>query len=255
MNSRLLSPARRLLAVIGLALLGGAEPVLAFSFSINPVSVTLSGKRASALINLTSQSPEPVRIQVTAYEWSESPDGTARLEPTEDLLVFPPIATLPAGGTRAIRVGAVAAVAATEKSYRLYIEELPPEESKPRPGEVKVRARFGVPVFLAPMSAQPELRLEGLGVEDGKVRLSIENTGNVHARLRRVVVRAADTAGGALFEKEVTGWYLLAGGARRYDVALDPAACRRSASVSVEILSDAGKLDGTLHDLAGGCGR
>jgi len=247
------SAARTLLAVIGLALLGGAETVLAGSFSINPVSLSLSGKRASSLLTLKSNGTEPVRVQITAYEWSEARDGTAKLEPTEDLLVFPPIATLAPGASRAIRIGTAAPQGIVEKSYRIYIEEMPPEESKPKPGEVRVLSRFGIPVFLAPIKPSPELKLETVGVTEGHVRLTIANAGNVHARLESVVIRALDASGAPLFTKEVKGWYLLAGGLRSYDVPLDPEACQRSASIAVEIIGPAGRLDGSANELVGAC--
>jgi fimbrial chaperone protein len=246
--------AARLLAAIGLALLGGAEPASAFDFSISPTSVSLSGKRPSALLTVKSQGTEAVSIQMTAYEWSEGPDGAAKLEPTEDLLVFPPIATLAPGGTRAIRIGAMVPRGEGEKSYRIYIEEMPNEDSKPKPGEVRVLSRFGIPVFVAPaLKGKPEVRLESVGVAGGKVRLSIGNAGNVHARLESVVIRALDASGSALFTREIKGWYLLAAGLRRYEVPLDAAACRAATSVAVEITSETGTVSGSTKDPPGGC--
>jgi fimbrial chaperone protein len=152
-------------------------------------------------------------------------------------------------------VGSTVPLGASEASYRIYVEELPPEESTPKPGEIRVLSRFGIPVFVLPLKSQPDLRLHGVEVGGGRVTVSLENHGNVHTRLKSVVMRAVDASGGLLLTRALNGWYVLAGGERRYEIPLDPDACRNASRVQVEILGDAGKLDGTAEELAGACGR
>ena len=108
--------------------------------------------------------------------------------------------------------------------------------------------RFSVPIFLAPATPRTELEVAEPKVEHGKVLLPVRNSGNVHARVLRVVV---DNAAG--FRREVPGWYSLAGTQRTYAVDLPPDICRKGGTLKVAVEGEGVRADRQLHVDAARC--
>jgi fimbrial chaperone protein len=115
-----------------------------------------------------------------------------------------------------------------------------------------VLSRFGIPVFVAPPKGAPDLRLQGVALDGGRVAISVENAGTVHTRLKSVLVRALDASGVELFTRELTGWYILAGGMRRYELALDPSTCQSASRIAVELVGEP-RLAGSTDTAPGSC--
>src|SRR3954469_13224162 len=103
-----------------------ARPAGAASFSVDPTLITLSPRASSTLLVVRNESPQPVRLQVSAVAWSQGLEGDMQVQPTEDLVFFPSLFTLEPGQDRKVRVGTTANFGAAEKSYRLFLEQLPP---------------------------------------------------------------------------------------------------------------------------------
>jgi len=96
------------------------------AFTVNPIRVVFSPDTHSALLLLHNRGTEALRFQLGVFAWDQSPNGEMQLTPGEDIVFFPSLLTLTPGGTRNVRVGPVTPFAATEKTYRIFIEELPP---------------------------------------------------------------------------------------------------------------------------------
>ena len=106
------------------ALLVGASASAA-TFSVNPTQIYLSGRTTSALLTLRNDSTETLRFQLSAFAWNQSATGEILLEPTQDVVFFPALLTLKQGEERRIRVGSTVSPGAIEKTYRIFVEELP----------------------------------------------------------------------------------------------------------------------------------
>ena len=201
----------------GLALCQAGQ-VEAARFSVNPTQVVLTPRVTSALLSLKNESNEPLRFQLSASAWDQSPTGEMILQDTEDVIFFPQLLTLGPGEERKVRVAVGDAAARVEKTYRLFVEELPSPEQPRTPGVVRVLTRMGIPVFVRPPTVQVRGELRDLAFAGGRVTFALGNSGNMHFVPEHLVLRALSAEGQPLGERQVDAWYILAGGVRRFSV-------------------------------------
>ncbi|HSD21072.1 MAG TPA: fimbria/pilus periplasmic chaperone, partial [Anaeromyxobacter sp.] len=185
---------------------------------ISPVNVELSANARTALMSLRNGGAAPARYQLRAYAWAQKPDGAMDLSPTRELVVFPPLLELAPGEARNVRLGTDAAPGAAERTWRVFIEELPRAATAEDAARVKVLTRIGVPVFLAPAAPVARGELVFLARDGARVRLALRNTGTVRLRPAAVSVALLAADGARVFEKALDPWYVLAGGERVYEV-------------------------------------
>jgi fimbrial chaperone protein len=228
----------------------------ASSFTVNPITVTLSGKDKSALLTLKSQTSEEIRFKVLVQEWQQSPQGEMQLKDTKDIVVYPGLLTLAPNEERKLRIGSTVAAGASERSYRVFVEELPPLRAPQttNKSEVKVLTKMGVPIFVQPAKPMAAGAVEGFALAKMKLAFTVRNTGNVHFLVQSVRVKAFDAKGAAVFEKDVEGWYVLAGGTRVWEVEIPKDVCAKSKAITVAVQSAEAKFDGRMEMPAAGCG-
>jgi fimbrial chaperone protein len=241
------------LLLVGLAL-GQAHRAGAAVFTINPTVVTLTPKASSALLSLKNDSDEPIRFQVTAYGWNQNAAGEMDLKPTEDVVFYPALFTLGPKQERKIRIGTTAAFGQTERNYRVFIEELPPTAQQAAQSGVRVLTRMGIPVFLQPAAPRASAALEDISRTKGVFSFVLRNTGNVHFVPERIHVKALDATGKVLLEKDLSGWYVLAGGLRNFVFEAKRPECEAVRSLVVEVKIGNNVLDGRLETPTGACG-
>lgn len=238
-----------LLLVSASMLCMGARPARASTFDISPISVTLSAKVPSAMLVVTNRGTEAVRFHVSAFAWDESPDGEMVLLPTSDIVFFPALLSLNAGEARKLRVGVNAAPGAGEKSYRIFVQELPPlaQKTDEPQNAVRVLTKMGVPVFVAGAGVKSVPALAGLQLQASALTFKVKNTGTAHFRPEKLVVTARDGSS-VVHREEVAGWYVLPSHVRTYVVNLPKAACAALKSIEVELESEKGSAKATLAD-------
>jgi fimbrial chaperone protein len=215
------------------------SPAQAGSFDISPVKVMLSAKAPSSTVVITNRSSQAVRLQVSLYTWEQSESGEPVLKPTQDVLFFPAMLALNPKEARNIRIGTKLKPTGSEKAYRLYIQELPsPTRSAGAdPSTVTMLTKLGVPVFVTPPSPKGQATLSSLAFERNKLVFRMGNAGNAHTRIKKLVLTAKNGAK-VVHTQELDGWYLLAGGSRRYAVELPPDICAATSFVEVALESD-----------------
>lgn len=245
------------LAGIFLGMLCAAGPARASAFRVTPVQVALSAKTTSTLLTLSNESSESLRFQVRVYAWNQSPNGEMELYPTEDIVLFPTLVTLAPGKDRKVRIGSATSFGASEKTYRVFFEELPPPEG-PReaaaPSQVRILTKMGIPIFLQPAKPRSAGAIDGLSLGTGHLRFLVRNDGNVHFVLRAVRIKGVGAAGDDVFAREVEGWYLLPGGTRVYDVVIPDEVCSQLKGVTVESETEYDTFKARLEMQAEGCG-
>jgi len=171
-------------AVFGLfVFLAGATVVNAGSIGVSPVRVTLSDKQKIGTITVRNGGTEPVPMQLEALNWSKE-EGEDVFTSTRELIVSPPIFTIPAGGSQLLRVGLRGAPdAKRELTYRIFLQELPPPPTPDFNG-AKMLMRVSLPVFVLPkVAANPLLRWQAVRTSDGSLKISLTNDGNAHIQI------------------------------------------------------------------------
>jgi fimbrial chaperone protein len=253
------APAWRSLGVIRAIVLGaglalGAPMALCAPVSVTPTSVTMSASKTSDLVSLTNQGDTPVRFQLTVSTWDQRPDGEMVLNPTEEVLLFPPLIQLAPRETKRVRLGIAGGGPPVEKSYRLTIQELPPQQ--PNSGEVQIQmlTKLSLPVFVQPSGGRPDPRIEGLALAGGILSFALTDGGNQHVLFRRIRLAGQDGAGQQSFEAATTGWYVLPGGRRDYRVELAAGDCRKSLRLILEAETEEKTVQAALPVTPGACG-
>ena len=171
-------------AVFGLfVFLVGATVVNAAAIGVSPVRVTLSDKQKIGTITLRNDGTDPVPMQLEALKWSKE-EGEDVFTSTRELIVNPPIFTIPAGGSQLLRVGLRGAPdAKRELAYSIFLQELPPPPSPDFNG-AKMLMRVSLPVFVLPkVAANPLLRWQAFRTSDGSLKISLTNDGNAHIQI------------------------------------------------------------------------
>lgn len=123
---------------------------------INPVVVELGGRQRAVAIRVTlsDKARAPMRLQADLLRWEQNLQGQAVTEPSDDLLVTPPIADLQPGATQVFRVAVRGARRSPDElSYRLILENV----GEPLAGttdasgvQINFRMRYDLPVLVAP---------------------------------------------------------------------------------------------------------
>lgn len=182
---------RRLILCLSLLLAGPAFAQA--GLSIAPVRLQIAPGSASTSFTVVNPSEESRLLQTRLKRWTRV-DGEDRYDDDETLIVTPPLFTLAAqGGSQVVRIGfPVAAVApAVEQAWRAFVEEVPDAAHPPKPGEVRLTLRFGLPLFVPP--ARPQRALDWRLVrEGGRLSLLAVNGGNVHARFDQLALLLPD---------------------------------------------------------------
>ena len=238
-------PGRVAAVIITLALLH-AGPAAGATFRVSPVQLSLTASSTSGLLTLSNESSETLRFQLTAFRWDEDERGQMQLLPTMDLAVFPTLLTLEPGKERKIRVGTATGSAPSEKTYRVFVEELPPaaEDAQPAAGtRIKVLTRMGIPIFLRPSRTESGAEINEARLANARLRFLVRNNGNVHFTLQTVRAVATSASGETVFDKQENGWYVLAGGIREYDWDLPARDCERVRSLRIEARTDNGVIE------------
>lgn len=134
--------------VLAAALAFLAEPLSAASLRVAPVGFHLTGGTATSTLHVRNEDRRPVTVQVRVFRWDERGGPTA-LAPTQDVVVSPPLATLPAGSENVIRIVRLKKEpAGRRETYRLIVDEVP--DRRPlASGQVQVVVRHSIPVVFS----------------------------------------------------------------------------------------------------------
>lgn len=236
------------LAVLCSAVLASA-PCHAGEFSVNPIRLELGTSVKSGVIAVKNEDKRKLNFQLQAMEWTQSADGKDQYADTPDLVFFPKILSIEPGQEGLIRVGTKTPVVATEKTYRLFIEELPGADQRPEgsAAQINVLIRFGAPVFVTPAKPQDSLDIESFHLSKGVVTIAAKNIGNRHQLVQGIDLKGTDSTGQEVFALTLADRYLLAGTAKSYTTLLSAAQCAKISSLALEFKTDkfstARKLD------------
>lgn len=200
---------QRWLLLAGAAFAGSVQ-----AMTISPVRVELSPAQRVVSVTISNPSDQAMNFQVETLAWSQ-PDGSNHYQPTEDLLVAPPIATIPPQGSQIFRVMLRRPLSGTvEPTYRLILEDVS-EVLNPKSGVVAFRFRHSLPVYVTPPGeAKAAPRWSRCTAAAGKGCVRLDNDGNRH------ILVSALTVAGQGWQQKVPGGVVLAGAWKQFNFDL-----------------------------------
>jgi fimbrial chaperone protein len=245
----------KLKMAFALGLVLGAGRAFSAGLNVSPVQVALTPEDPRALISLRNEGPAEARYQITAVTWGEDPEKGMVLAPTQDIVFFPALLTIGPGETKNVRIGTAAPFfGQIEKTYRVFVEELPAAEKPQAKPAVRVLTRVGIPVFVAPVKAVSSRRLSPLNIGAGKAVVDVQNGGTVHFRVESVRLEGRGAKGEKAFETQLAGWYVLAGGHKPYELEIPKDGCALARKLVVFVKADEQELQEELETPRGACG-
>jgi fimbrial chaperone protein len=185
---------------LGAALLafGASTPLFASaSLEISPVLIEIPAGGSVATVDVRNDDAQPAAVQVRLFHWSQS-NGEESLEPTQDVVASPPIATVAPHTKLNVRVIRVAKQAVSaEDSYRLVIDQLPQSDANGKT-VVAMLLRQVLPVFFSPANPAPaDVRWSIARGSRGYV-LKARNSGDRRLRIAKIALGGGVTMGGGL---------------------------------------------------------
>jgi fimbrial chaperone protein len=218
----------------------GSEPAIAGEFVVQPLRVDLNPTTRSSALSVRNESKERLSFQIQAVEWTQGVNGEDKYAETSELVVFPRLMTVEPDQHGVIRVGTRTPIVPTEKTYRIFIEELPSNIKQPTGQglQVSVLMRIGIPIFVGPAKPQDGLEVEALELQKGTVSLAARNTGNRHQVIRSIRLKGTDASGHEVYAMTLADRYLLTGASKGYITSIPADQCLRIAALAVEYETD-----------------
>lgn len=225
--------------LLSAAALAGAS---AFSgeFAVQPVRLDLGPSVRSGAIAVRNEGKEKLSFQIQAVAWSQDQSGKDQYQDTQDLIYFPRLLSVEPGEEGVIRIGARNTVLQVEKTYRVFIEELPGNLQQAEKGtaQVSVLMRFGAPVFMSPVKPQDSIVIGPILLSKGALTFSAHNTGNRHQVLGGIDVKGADATGSQVYATTLADRYLLAGATKSFSTNIAAEQCGRIKSIVIDVKTD-----------------
>ncbi len=92
---------------------------------VSPIRLDLGRDAKSGAVTVANDSDDRLQVQMKAYEWTQDAEGKDRYEETGEILFFPRMMILERKEEKILRAGIRVPAVAKEKTYRLFIEEIP----------------------------------------------------------------------------------------------------------------------------------
>lgn len=222
-------------------LLLACQAGFAAEFSVAPIRLELGAAARSGALVVRNDSKEKISFQIEAMEWTQDASGADRYTDTADLIFFPKILGVAPGEEGVIRVGARKPVTSVEKTYRLFIQEMPnPNRATPAAAgpQVNLLLRFGAPIFVTPPQAADDADLTSVSLEKAVLSLSIKNTGNRHQVFEGIHLKGLGPDGQELYALTLADRYLLAGTTKAFTASIPVETCRQLAAMTMELKTD-----------------
>lgn len=213
------------------------------SFKVVPIKIFIDSQTKTAVLKVSNDGGAKATIQLDAMRWRQNNTGKDIYEETRDILVFPKMLTIDKGEERIVRIGYQGhQIDTLEKVYRLYLRELP--IIKPGQTTFKFALTLGVPIFLSPPKEIKMWSIVGGELAKGKVIVTVGNKGNTHLIVKKIKVTGLNNSNGEMFNKEITGWYVLAGVNKTYTLDIPQENCIKAQTLKIGV-----EVDKTLKNL------
>jgi fimbrial chaperone protein len=181
-----------LIATLSLAALCAAS-TNATTLTISPISVVVESGQTSTLLEIKNAEATAVTVQARIYGWSQAGNEDV-LAPTSEIIMSPPIATIPAGGTQTLRLlsrPGPKVTANRERHYRILLDEIPAAGSGR--ARVSFAMRSSIPVVVLPaQQSMPSLDWRAARDGDGAIVITATNSAAAYDRIFELTTTQSD---------------------------------------------------------------
>ncbi|GMR04573.1 MAG: fimbria/pilus periplasmic chaperone [Thermodesulfobacteriota bacterium] len=208
-------------------------------FTVSPIKVYFKGTARTSAVTIKNNSSDPITLQVSVVSWNQDETGEDQYTPTDEIIAFPRIFKLKREEEQLIRIGSKVTPGPIEKTYRIYVSEIPQPQSKLEDGTVlRTLMRVGIPIFVEPVTRENSGKIEDLSLEKGRLLFSVANTGNRHFIMRTVKVEGKDASGKVVFTRELAGRYLHGKKRKKFVVEIPKKECLTISHLVIDVSAD-----------------
>lgn len=168
------------------------QPRMGISPDRYEISFDARGAETQSLM-VQNLGEEPITVKLSVSHWDLDENNQIRvIEPTESsldqwIVINPLIVTIPPKTPQTIRWAVMPRLKPADGEYRamIFIEEDLPSGDAGRGSQVRMKMRYGLPVYgqVGEPSLGAELHRVDVDRDNNRVFLEITNTGNAHGRL------------------------------------------------------------------------
>jgi fimbrial chaperone protein len=165
----------------------------ASSFSVTPVRVELWPGKLNSVIKVNNAGDESLKMQVSVLRWTT--DGEKDLySPVDDILLNPPVFSVPAHSTQVLRLGLRKPNEAQgEQAYRLIVAEIPAPLPAGFQG-LRTIVRVSIPIFIKHPAGTAQLLWEATRDAQNALIITAVNHGNAHIQIRGMDLASGQAA-------------------------------------------------------------
>ena len=179
-----------------------------------PIRVLVGLGPVATTIQVINHGGGTSNLQVRSFAWEQGGDGADNYTRSDEIVVSPPMFSLPEKETQLLRIVLRTKPGPREQAFRIILDELPP----PGAQNLQFALRVSLPVFATPQGATADLRWSVSRGEGGLV-VEARNSGAMHARISKLTLASP---GRAPVEGKLKNRlpYILAGSSRSWTVPL-----------------------------------
>jgi fimbrial chaperone protein len=167
-----------------LLLFTGTWSAWAGAFSVTPVRIFMGLRDRAVAVTLVNEGDSTLTLQAELVQWRQDPQGQDRLEPTDDLVLSPPIIELAPQSRQVVRLARLSPPdLERQQTYRLIVREVPEIKNADQTGlQIPITLALSIPIFISPgkLQRQLECHLHATGLE-------CRNAGNSYVQLREAI--------------------------------------------------------------------
>ncbi|MCI3281613.1 fimbria/pilus periplasmic chaperone [Synechococcus sp. PCC 6717] len=240
-------------AIVGMPLRLGAQST---EFYLNAVQVFLSPRQRTVLLTLTNTGETPLNFEISLRKWQQTPDGQDELSEADGgVVAFPLLLSVPPGEQRSLRVGVRQPPLEQENTYRLLVAELPsPNIPNTQGAQLRIIKILSLPVFIEPVTPQRQGEFVNASIQQGRLSVTLRNTGNVHIQTLGIIVRGKSDQGAVIFEQTLDSVYVLANRQRDFrNLLLPQTNCAQVRQVTLQTVATSPTITTTIPTPNGIC--
>lgn len=215
-------------------------------WSVAPIKLDFSGGTTSGVITVTNDSSSKFTYQMNAFQWTQDKDGKDVYTETSDIIFYPKLMSIEPKDQKIIRVGTKIPRGDSEKTYRLFIEDIT-RPAGATGATVVFAIRFGVPIFFKPIKEDIKASLDPLAMVKGIITVPVRNVGNSHFVVQKIMISGIGQKNETVLSKELPGWYVLTGTLKKYTMEIPRESCQRISRIQIEVKTEQFTLKDSLN--------